>query len=258
VAGTQVQFKTDIFGNNHAGWVTLSTAAIEGYNVVDTITADRVVAQVSTEHAMVHGDVPSVTFLGSRFENLRIGGFPVEVELDLDFCGAKPKGDVPYVQDEGFLDRVARQVEGVAKTRDVPDKLEEKCGAEIANIDGLRMRARELAKERGRSDANGGKNGYSKLRCSLVKNIGPIPIPGVKTIGNIIFIPNFGTVALAELEVGINSNHGDFPHRKDDGARRSDSNYFTLNMFEMQLGCPVGGGTKGPGVNSNGSNGPGH
>jgi hypothetical protein len=251
VVGTQVKQKVDIFGNDHAGWVTLSTAAIEGYNVVDTITADRVVAQVSTEHPMTEGHVPKVTFLGTRFENLRVGGYPVQVELDLGICGNKPEGDLPYLQDKGFLDRVKRQIESIVESKDIPESLKNKYGAEIAYIDDLKRRAKDGAK--------GDRSGYSKLRCSLVKSIGPIPIPGLRTFGNVIFIPNFGNVALAELEVGINSGHSDLPHGKDDGPRPqpSDSNYFTLNMFDMHLGCPVGGMTKGPVANANGGNDPG-
>src|SRR5208283_5257186 len=34
VIGTHVKHKTDIFGNDHAGWVTLSTSVLEGFNVV--------------------------------------------------------------------------------------------------------------------------------------------------------------------------------------------------------------------------------
>src|SRR5580704_12589503 len=55
VIGSQVKSKTDIFGNDHAGWVTLSSSVVEGLNVVDVVTADRVVAQVSTEHPMING-----------------------------------------------------------------------------------------------------------------------------------------------------------------------------------------------------------
>jgi hypothetical protein len=249
VIGTQVKQKVDIFGNDHAGWVTLSTAVIERYNVLDVITADRVVAQVSTEHPMKDGDVPKVSFIGTRFENLRVGGYEVEVELDLGICGDKPAGDLPYLQDKGFLDRVRRQVESIGKTGDIPESLERRYGAEIKYIDELKGRAKK--------GANGDRNGYSKLRCSLVKSIGPIP--GVKTFGNLIFIPNFGTVALAELEVGINSGRSDFPHAGGNAPRSqpSDSNYFTLNMFDMHLGCPLGGKTKGPIVNANGGNDPG-
>src|SRR5208282_5619400 len=95
VSGTQLKNKKDIWGNDHSGWVTQSTAVLEGFNVVDIITADRVVAQVSTEHPTIYGHVPKVTFLGSSFENLRVAGYPVQVVLDLEVCGDKPEGDRP-------------------------------------------------------------------------------------------------------------------------------------------------------------------
>src|ERR1700685_726446 len=37
------------------GWVTLSTSILEGLNVFEVITADRVVSQVSTDHAYENG-----------------------------------------------------------------------------------------------------------------------------------------------------------------------------------------------------------
>ena len=58
-SGTKIE-KKDLWGNDHSGWVTLSTSVIEGLNVFEVITADRVVAQVSTEHAMEKGHVPKV------------------------------------------------------------------------------------------------------------------------------------------------------------------------------------------------------
>jgi hypothetical protein len=246
VVGTEVKQKVDIFGNNHAGWVTLSTAVLEGYNVVDIVTVDRVVAQVSTEHPMAHGHVPKVTFLGTRFENLRIGGFPVQVELDLGICGNKPEGDRPYVEDDDFLDRVERQLEGIASTKGLPESLEKQYDARIVYIDELR----KCSNGRG----NGQRNGPTKLKCTLVKSIGPIPIPGVRTFGNVIFIPNFGTVALAEVEVGVGPSHSEFRHRQGEvhAPQPSDSNYFNLNMLSMELGCPVGGTVNGGGASSNG------
>lgn len=247
VAGTLVKQKTDIFGNDHAGWVTLSTAAVERYNVEDIVTADRVVAQLSTQHPLVNGHVPRVNFLGTRFENLSIGGYPVEVELDLAFCGAKPEGDRSYLQDGGFLDRVHRQLDNIVDTDDLPESLEKKYVAEIAYIDDLKKRAK--------GGANSAENGYPKLRCSLVKKIKlPFEIPGVRTFGNAIFIRDFGSVYLAELEVGVNNSHSDNPRWKGDGSQTqpSDSNYFTLDMLDLRLGCPGSGTTKGPAVTGNG------
>jgi len=234
VSGSKIE-KKDAWGNDHSGWVTLSTSVIEGLNVFEVITADRVVAQVSTEHALVNGHVPKVTFLGTRFENLRVGGYPVQMEFDLGICGEKPEEDQPYLSDRAFLDRVQRQLQGIAGAKGLPEAIEKEYDSKVASIDDIRKRAN------GRTKAKG--NGHSKLQCSLVKSIGPIPLPGVKTFGNIIFIPDFGTVSLAEVEVGIEANHDGTSDQTGGGSpqEQGDSNYFTVNMLNMHLGC-IGGG----------------
>jgi hypothetical protein len=194
------------------------------------------VAQVSTEHSLASGHVPKVTFLGTRFENLRVAGYPVQIDLDFTFCGDKPEGDRPYLRDRGFLDRVQRQLDVAASAKGLPEGLEKQYDAKIAYIDDLKKRANGRAK--------GERNGYPKLECSLVKSIGPIPIPGVRTFGNVIFIPDFGTVSLAEVEVGVQPIHDGFSDKTRGGSPQvpGDSNYFTLNMLNMHLGC-IGGGT---------------
>jgi hypothetical protein len=247
VIGTQVREKTDIFGNDHAAHVTLATAVLNGFNVLDIVTADRVVAQVSTEHPMKSGRVPRVTFLGTRFENLQIGGYPVEVELDLELCGDKPEGDRSYLSDPGFLDRVKQQHKNTTEAEFFPKSMAKEYAGRIAYIDEL--------KARGNGGAKGKRNGYSKLQCTIVKSIGPIPIPGVKTFGNVIFIPNFGTLALGELEVGIGPAHGTRAAggRGNSSSEPAYSHYFTLHMMDLKLGCPVGGSAKGPAVTSNGN-----
>jgi hypothetical protein len=243
-SGSKIE-KKDLWGNDHSGWITLSTSVIEGLNVFEVITADRVVAQVSTEHAMKNGHVPKVTFLGTRFENLRVGGYPVKVELDLAICGDKPKEDQPYLQDRGFLDRVQRQLEDIAGAKGLPADLEKKYDAKIAYINDLKKHSNGRSK--------GERNGYPKLECSLVKSIGPIPIPGVKTFGNIIFIPDFGTVSLAEVEVGIAPYDGSSGRAEGGSQQKPDtSNYFTLHMLNMHLGCIGGGTVTGGSVSANG------
>jgi hypothetical protein len=259
VSGSQLKKKKDLWGNDHSGWVTLSTSVVEGLNVLEVITADRMVAQVSTEHPLEEGEVPKVTFLGTRFDNLRVSGFPVEFDLDLGICGTKPPDDRPYLYDSGFLDRVEAQLDDV-KTQladafaaeGVPEPLERRYNVEIERIKNLKKNADARAKN--------DQDGYPKLKCSLVKKIGKIPISGVKTFGNVIFIPDFGTVALADVEVGIEARHYDFPDRKRNGGpvEPSNSNYFTLRMLDMRLGCIGGGSLNGPTVTSNGSGSPGH
>ena len=103
------------------GWNTLATAVIEDLNILNVVTADRVVAQIGTTHPQ-EGYVPSITFLGTHFQNLRIAGHLVELELDVDILGPKPENDAPYTRDSGFVDRISRQH---ARLREHPNVFEE-------------------------------------------------------------------------------------------------------------------------------------
>jgi len=227
------------------GWVTLSSSILEGMNVFEVITADRVVAQVSTDHPKIDGHVPHVTFLGTHFENFRIGGFPVEIELDLTICGTKPDGDKPYKTDSDFLDRVAKQCASIANKPGVPDAVKAQFLEELAYIDRLRERNNGGSSEEG-SSGNGISNGRRQsdppIKCSLVKSFGKLP-PGVTAYGNVLSIPGFGMVSIAEVEVGTEVH---------DEKPENDSNYFTLNMVNMQLGCIGHGNVVAGVVTSNG------
>jgi hypothetical protein len=247
VSGSQLKNKKDLWGNDHSGWITLSTSVIEDLNVFEVITVDRMVAQGSTEHAPISGHVPKVTFLGTRFENLSVGGYPVQVQLDLDICGQKPQGDLSYLEDSGFLDRVRRQLDGIARAKGLPESLRKQYDAKIACIDDLRKRAGSPAQEH--------ETGNSALQCSLVKSIEPIPLPGVKTFGNLIFIPDFGTLSLAEVEVGIEVRHTGFAPTGS-LASPSRSNYFALDMLNINMGCIAGGKISAGRVKFNGQTNP--
>jgi hypothetical protein len=62
-----------------------STASvmIEGLNILNMVTADRVVARIATSHHE-DGSEPRLNPLGTYFENLRIAGHKVEVDLAVD------------------------------------------------------------------------------------------------------------------------------------------------------------------------------
>ena len=216
------------------GWVTLATSVLEGLNVLDVITADRMTAQVSTEHAIVEGYVPQVTFLGTQFENLRVGGYPVELELDLNVCGEKPSGDRSYLAETSFLDRVNQQRSAVWENGDLPTKVRTEYYEERQNLAAVRK-----------------QNGFGKevrsVKCTLVKSIKPIPVATI--CGNVLQIPGFGVVSLADLEVGVKPIY-------DPQSSRSESHYFTLTMINMRMGC-IGEGMLAAGtVSANGHNKP--
>ena len=62
---------------------TLVTCTIENLNILNQVTADLVVAQLTSSRTQKLPE-SSILPLGTRFENLRIAGQPVNIELDLE------------------------------------------------------------------------------------------------------------------------------------------------------------------------------
>ncbi len=216
------------------GWVTLATSVLEGLNVLDVVTADRMVAQVSTEHPLEKGHVPHVTFLGTRFENLRVAGHPVHLDFDFGICGDKPQEDHLYTADPGFLDRVTDQCENIRGTPGLPTALREQYTEELKKLTQLSNGGNRPSATENTGGNGSGTDGHKvdprwgesqqkpkppRVTCSLVKGVSPIP--GARSFGNVLEIPGFGIVYLAQLEV---------------------SDYFELTMLDMRMGC-IGDGT---------------
>jgi len=61
-----------------------STMVVERLNILDVLTADRVVARLTSEHAPKNKEGHVIT-LRTKFENLRISGYAAEVEFDHSF-----------------------------------------------------------------------------------------------------------------------------------------------------------------------------
>ncbi|HEX4489401.1 MAG TPA: hypothetical protein VH088_24215 [Terriglobales bacterium] len=221
-------------GVKHNGWITLTTSIVEGLNIFEVITADRVVSQVSTDHPYDKGHVPRVTFLGTQFTNLKIGGYPLDLKLNLDLCGEKPENDRSYVSDLRFLSSVREEVNRVATSHDLPKALSPKYHGRLGEIDTLIHNSSH-------------EDPIGAVTCSLVKSIdiSGIPIPGLKTVGNLLMIPDFGVVAIGEVEVGTKAAEPpDGPRSRnpetEDSLRNGGgrpTNYFRLNMLQMELGC---------------------
>ncbi len=153
---------------------TLVTSVVEGFNLLEIVTADRIVAQISMEHPLNGGD-PVVTFTGSRFEGLKIGGQDASLTLN-----------------SSLLD-------GGAGTGPITWSLFQKTG---------RLQAAKLVK----SAQTGGaayqwvvdRYGWiapaktsGSILCSLVDGIGSA-VPG-KSFGHVMDIPNFGKVIFGEV-----------------------------------------------------------
>jgi hypothetical protein len=246
------------------GWVTLSTSILGSLNAFEVITADRVVSQISTRHSYENGSenahVPAVTFLGTQFKNLALNGIAVQPILDLGICSKRPSGrkkpndepranmaDLPYVTDLAFLTAALEQVETILKCKSLPIAVRNEYESRKAAIGALSLPSRvgEICTE------------ATRVTCSLVeriqiKDIHDTKIPGLVTVGNLLIIPDFGTVALAEIEVGVELSDDPESRRSTDTRRSQLSSYFRTTMLKMQLGC-IGHGTVSAGsTKSNG------
>jgi hypothetical protein len=227
--------KTRVSGSRNLknnGWVTLSTSTLAGLNVFEVITADRLVSQVSTDHPYENGHVPRVTFLGTQFNDLRVSGFPVGLTLDFGICGRKPDADRSYLEDPTFLNGAKEQTQRIAKAAGLPKELKDQYDERLTRINDLI-----------RNCNNGKQSRREPITCSLVQSIGEIPIPGVQSFGHVLVIPEFGMVALGEIEVG------EMMHEPSERL----SVYFELTCIKMRMGC-VGHGTLAAGVSRGNGN----
>jgi hypothetical protein len=215
---------TQVAGNRSTkpgqGWTTLTTTAIEGLNILDVLTADRIVGQTITEHPLV-GYVPSVNFLGTRFENLRIAGHPVSLDLDLDILGSKPSNDISYSQEPGVIERTSAQYKRILDNGSLPAQLRERYNQHLSAV-----------------------GSPEKVECSLV-NRASGGHPG-QSFGHLIDIPDFGKIVLGKLTV----TSEDF----NPNTKSPKKTTIQLTMIDLELGCAVaGGGSLGSGSTNGGT-----
>ncbi len=241
-------------------FVTLATSVVENLNVLNVVTADKVVAQISTTH-LPDQYSPKVTFLGTHFENLRIANHKITPALRLDLVGDPPieqQDEVKFYLPHGttLMESLKKQynkwetgfeaflsgIEGKHRERlkdddNCPSALYYKSSnllTEALQVDA----AAAAAKDKGREApvSNGAK--WKGLTCSLVEHVDIEPIvipvrtenpkeppivyqPSAHCLGNMIHVKDFGTIFLAELRVSHNSFH--------------------LTMIRTELGCIADG-----------------
>ena len=210
VAGTQ-SLKA-----NH-GQTTLATAVLERFNVLDVVTADRIVAQIGTDYEN-ESYIPSVTFLGTRFENLHIAGHPVHLELDTDLLGENAH-NARWTENRGLRDHIAGQRQAIeSQNRVSPEYLES---------------YNQLPSKEGT---------LGSLGCSLVKHTEG-SFPG-HCFGHVIGVPHFGRIYLGVLRI----RESDL----DERSRLPLQTEISLTMIRIQMGCYGDGSVSGGNLIVNG------
>jgi hypothetical protein len=180
------------------------TAVIEGLNILDTITADRIVAKVSIDTPL-NGTAPRISLVGSQFEGIRVGGYEASPTLNSDLVNAgRDAAGRPTVTYSNFEETGGQQAEELRKC--IPAGEE---GAWRWALEKYQWMTKEKPAAR---------SGF--VLCSLVDGIQG-GVAG-SSIGHILEIPGYGRVFLGEII--------------------ASRDYVQLAMVRAELGCHYQGG----------------
>jgi hypothetical protein len=162
---------------------TLVLASVEKLNIMDMITADRIVARLVSIHPDKPDSEPSITPVGSYFENLRIAGYPLMPDLAVDTFAK--------------LGTFASLSEGYQKNNEGARDLLGRMWARET-----RERAPAAVREYLPSEPSKGKfdSGKGVISCSLVRDLGVVR-GGLVPCGHVIEIEGFGVIRLAEFQI---------------------------------------------------------
>jgi len=198
-------------------WSTLVTSVVEGLNILEVVTAERIVAQISVEHPREDGPA-RISFAGTRFEKLRVGGQEVCPVLNSGLLAIGAEADNTHarvlwpvllkVGQEQACDLIQSVTEN--KDRDAYKWLLERYGWMEAK--------HELQKD-------------GCVLCSLVDGVEGT-VSG-KSIGHFVEIPDFGRIFFGEIMA--------FPRS------------IQLTMVRAELGCNVQAQVSASAANINGS-----
>lgn len=196
-ASTEVMGSRDTDGGTYN---SLVSTTIIGLNIADMVTADRIVARISTTNSAADSET-RVSPAGSEFVGLRVAGQPINPELDLPLFSeldTSAKFKDRYKRDKDFKEDM--------RARFLWGKLEDNAPEFLK------------ARYKWQSDPDALPESKGIMPCSLVKTLGNVS-GGLKVYGNVIVVPDFGTIYFAEYHV-------------KESARR-------LTMMRLQLGSPM-------------------
>jgi hypothetical protein len=171
---------TRVSGREHqtdGPWSMVVTSVIEDLNILEVITAKRIVAQMSIEYSQASGHYPTVSFAGTHFEGVRLGNHDLTLTMNPTLLNLKHNGD-------GSLSH--KHFEQVG--REQGKKIVKSAAGE---------RSKWVRDRFGWMDSHQ-KSGEDRcVLCSVVDGVNH-EIPG-NPYGHVVEIPNFGRVFFGEL-----------------------------------------------------------
>ena len=183
-SGPAYSHTTGVVNKKTGAWTTLVTSVVENLNVLEVVTADRIVSKLHVEYPQ-EGDHPRITVIGSKFVNLCVNGEKITPVLDIDLLKSESTNEFPdtHLMDEKvFNNKVSSHYKKITETKGAPEWLSARHAS---------MKSPESRK----------KKGY--VLCSLVEELQGAK-PGT-SYGHVLHVPGFGNIFFCELIVSPNS-----------------------------------------------------
>ncbi|MBT9330733.1 choice-of-anchor P family protein [Paracidobacterium acidisoli] len=169
--------------DKNGNFTTLISSVVEGLNILEIVTADRIVAQISVEHPRHEKRHPKVNFIGSQYVNLRIAGQPIIPKINPRILTPAPNlPDTAVYYDREFRKAIREQHKSRGGHETLREWIHERYGW---------VESEEELHERG------------YLHCSLVDTIYG-EFPG-ETYGHCVNIPDVGKFYFGEVVLDQNS-----------------------------------------------------
>jgi hypothetical protein len=210
--------RTSVAGNeSEDAYNTSVSSTVEGLKVLDVISCDAITGRLSLRHVK-DDEEPEIITTGSTFQNLRIGGYPVEVEINpyLDEFSKYSTLKDQFGQNDGFKQSLLGEFASAPQRAQHPKM----------------ARIRERLALPGQGPVVDFPESKGMVRCSIVTSV-QCEAPGVVSCGHVLYVPDFGYLVLGEMFL---SPHG----------RR-------LTMLRLHLGSPVQGDLAIAGGEGNGT-----
>lgn len=191
----------------HNSYTSYSSSVLEKFNFCDVVTADRIIVRQSCIQSKDdQKSEPSFSLIGTRVENLKIAGYPVDVPLDISqfwqidtfskLEQAYKRGDLHEYVQGSFLPRETERLDHPI-------------------LNSWREQATRYK-----------RNSHDIPRQYSIANHLDLHSKDISSFGSIIIVPHFGIVSLAELTIGRR-------HRE-------------LSLLRLYLGSPIEGRLDGP------------
>ena len=222
----------------HDRQTSYALAVIEGLNVAEMLTADRVVSRMSV-YSPVKDYFGEHTFdiTGSYFENLKIAGYKIDLKLDTyKFHKLNSYSEFLRSYEEDKKSGKEKKIENSFLFNELCKLGEADLKELLSQYDALPKAPGTI--EQWRTDTQ--KSAEGSYLCSAASHLNLDNCIGQKSelagYGAVICIPKFGVIRLAEVEI------------TRDAARRDTR---TLTMFRVDM-CSTGHGTTTGGTTEGG------